>query len=75
MFSIFNNVREAKKAAQEHSKAQAQAAENAAGIGENCEEYQHVLTHLVKLTETWICTIVSVTRIARVEHSVQGDRD
>lgn len=32
MFSIFNNVHKAKKATQEHNKAQAQAAENAADI-------------------------------------------
>lgn len=45
MFSIFNNVRKAKKVAQEHNKAQAQAAENAAGIEKNREEYLHVPTH------------------------------
>lgn len=44
MFSIFNNVRKAKKAAQEHNKAQAQAAENAAGIEKNRKEYRHVPT-------------------------------
>ena len=33
------------KGRQVHNKTQAQAAENAAGIEKNCEEYRHVPTH------------------------------